>query len=160
MTLRFTRAQHTPVFSKESADEIGRVLRYVIDPAARRISAIHVAGRKAGARLADWVDIVGFGPDAVVVANEDGLRGPSEGYEQRVVAGDLDLEHRRVLTDRGHDLGGLVDVEFDERTGRIERLETPDARVAGDGLRMIGPYAVIVRHEAVSAPLPVGEEGS
>jgi hypothetical protein len=52
-------------------------------------------------------------------------------------------------------MGPLTDVEFDEATGRIELIETRRARVRGDGLRTIGPYAVVVAHDAVDAPDPV-----
>ncbi len=72
--------------------------------------------------------------------------------EERVAAGRLDLRGRRVLTDAGFDLGELVDVEFDEATGTIERLETARSRIRGAGLLSIGPYAVIVSQAAVGTP--------
>jgi uncharacterized protein YrrD len=152
MTLRFTQAQHTPVYSKSSADQVGRVTRYVIDTAVRRIAAVHVAGRRRKALLVDWANVVGFGPDAVVIEDSSHLHPPRGDLEERVAAGRLDLRGRRVLTDAGFDIGALVDVEFDEATGTIERLETARSRVRGAGLLTIGPYAVIVSQAAVGTP--------
>ena len=152
MTLRFSHSEHTPVYSKASADEIGRVTRYVVDAAHQRVAAVHVAGRKQRALFADWANVVGFGPDAVVVDDEDHLRSPRGDYENKIAAGHLDLQGRRVLTDAGFDVGVLVDVEFDEHTGTLTLLETDRARVAGDGLIAIGRYAVIVQQSAVNVP--------
>jgi hypothetical protein len=46
MTLRFEQSRRTPVYSRDSADEIGHVVRFVITPGAHRVGAVHVAGRK------------------------------------------------------------------------------------------------------------------
>jgi uncharacterized protein YrrD len=149
MTLRFEQSRRTPVYTRDSADEIGHVVRFVITPGAHRVGAVHVAGRKRRAQLIDWYSIVGFGPDAVVVDSADSLRGPGGGYEDRVVAGDLDLPGRRVLTDTGYEVGELTDVAFDEATGTLETVHTTRATVRADGLVVIGPYAIVVRHGAV-----------
>lgn len=150
MTLHFERSRHTPVYSKASADEVGRVVRYVVDAGSSRIAAVHVGGRRRKALLADWSHIVGFGPDAVVVDSEDNLRHPEGEREQQVVAGDLDLYGRRVLTDSGHQIGELTDVSFDESQGALEALHTRRSVIAGNGLLAIGPYAVVVRRDAVT----------
>lgn len=149
MTLRFAEAEGTPVYSRSSADQIGRVIRWVVDPATASIAAVHVGGRRNRALLAGWDHVVGFGPDAVVVDAEDQLRHPDGEYEEQVAAGHLDLRGRRVLTDSGFEIGVLVDVEFDESTGALTLLTTSHTTVDADGLRTIGRYAVIVRHEAV-----------
>lgn len=157
MTLHFEQSRHTPVYSKASADEIGRVVRYLVDPASSRIAAVHVGGRRRKALLADWSHVVGFGPDAVVIDSEDSLRHPEGDHEQQVVGGDLDLFGRRVLTDSGHEIGELTDVSFDESAGTIEEIHTSHSVVRGEGLLAIGRYAVIVRRDAVS---PLDEAAS
>jgi len=149
MTLRFEQSRRTPVYSKDAADEIGHVIRYVIAPGTHRVAAVHVAGRKRGAQLVDWSSIVGFGPDAVVVDSADSLRAAEGDHEQRVTAGGLDLPGRRVLTDSGYEIGELADVDFDESSGVLELIRTTRTTVGGDGLLTIGPYAVVVRHDAV-----------
>jgi uncharacterized protein YrrD len=154
MTLRFSQAEDTPVYSRSSADRVGRVIRFVLDARAHRIAAVHVAGRRGRAQLTDWANVVGFGPDAVVIDDGDRLRPPGNEYEERVARGRLDLRGRRVLTSAGFDIGPLTEVDFDEATGMIERLETGRARVRGIGLLAVGPYAVVVAHDAVDPPAP------
>lgn len=150
MTLRFRESHHTPVYSKASADQIGQVVRYVVDADASRIAAVQVGGRRRKALLADWSHVVGFGPDALVVDSEESLRQPDTERELHVAAGDLNLIGRRVLTDTGFGVGALTDVSFDESSGAIEQLHTEHATVAGPGLRAIGPYAVVVGQDAVT----------
>lgn len=149
MALRFSSATGTPVFSRASAEEVGRVQRYVLDASAQQIAAVHVAGRRSKALLASWAHVVGFGPDAVVIDDEDNLRPPDGEYESAVVAGDLDLAGRRVLTDAGSEVGVLVDVEFEESSGRIGGIETNRATIGPEALVAVGPYAVIVRDDRV-----------
>jgi uncharacterized protein YrrD len=158
MTLRFEQARGTPVYSKDAAAEIGQVVRYVIAPGTHRVAAVHVAGRRKRAKLVDWSSIVGFGPDAVVVDSADSLRPADDDHEQRVAAGDLDLPGRRVLTDGGHEIGELADVDFDESSGVLELIRTTRTTVGGDGLLAIGPYAVVVRHDAVQSRQEPGDE--
>jgi uncharacterized protein YrrD len=121
----------------------------VVTPATHSVAALHIAGRKGKALLADWEHVVGFGPDAVVVASEDDLRHPEGDYEQRVASGDLDLHGRRVLTDGGFEVGALADVEFDETTGEVLTLETDRTTIDGAGLMTVGQYAIVVRRSAV-----------
>jgi uncharacterized protein YrrD len=147
--MRFADAEQTPVYSKASADEIGRVVRYIVTASTHSVAALQIGGRRRKAQLADWEHVVGFGPDAVVIDDEEHLRHPDSDYEQRVAAGDLDLRGRRVLTDRGYDIGALVDVEFDESTGEVTLLATGRTSVSGAGLVVIGPYAIVVRHDTV-----------
>jgi uncharacterized protein YrrD len=149
MTLRFEQSRRTSVYAKDSADEVGRVIRYVIAPATHRVAAVHVAGRRRRAQLVDWSSIVGFGPDAVVVDSAGSLRPAGDDHERRVTSGALDLPGRRVLTDSGYDIGELTDVDFDESSGVLELVRTTRTTVGGDGLLAIGTYAVVVRHTAV-----------
>lgn len=149
MTLRFEQSRRTPVYTRDSADEIGHVVRFVITPGAHRVGAVHVTGRKRRAQLVDWSSIVGFGPDAVVVDSADSLRAADGDHEERVAGGHLDLPGRRVLTDGGYEIGELADVDFDESSGVLELIRTTRTTVGGDGLLVIGPYAVVVRHDAV-----------
>ena len=147
--IRFADAEDTPVYSKASADEIGRIVRYIVAASTHSVVALQIGGRKRKAQLADWEHVVGFGRDAVVIDDEEHLRNPASEYEQRVAAGDLDLRGRRVLTDRGFEIGVLVDAEVDESTGEVLLLETDRTSVSGAGLTAIGSYAIVVRHDAV-----------
>lgn len=144
---RLSESDGQKVVSRESAEQVGTVRHVVIDAAARRISAIHVDGRKKKAQLVDWSAVTGFGPDAVVIDSEGSLRPPAEGEELTVASGKLDLEGRLVLSDGGDSLGELTDVEFDEQSGELIAILAGGEPLEGARLRAIGPYCVILRAE-------------
>ncbi len=143
--MRLSEADGRPVISRASAERLGELRHVVVDAGGRRITALHVAGRKRRARLVDWSSIVGFGPDGIVVEADDAIREPSGEREQAVVSGDLDLDGRLVLDDAGRALGALEDVLFDPATGVIDGLRAGGTTVEGARLRAIGPYCVLVR---------------
>lgn len=149
--MRLSEADGRPVISRASAEQLGDLKHVVIDVAAHRITALHVAGRKKKAQLVDWEAIVGFGPDGIVVEGDDAVRGPGDDRERAVASGDLDLDGRLVLDDQGRAVGVLDDVLFDESTGVIAGLVSGGNEVAADRLRAIGPYCVIVRVEDARA---------
>ena len=119
----------------------------VVDPASRRIVALHVGGRGRRAALVGWEDVVGFGDDGIVVSGDAATHPPADDRERAVAGGDLHLEGRIVLDDRGDAAGRLADVVFDESTGALTALLVGDAEIAAERLRAIGPYCVIVRAE-------------
>lgn len=143
--MRLSDAIKTTVLSRDDAEELGRVRHLVIDASQRRVTALHVDGRRKKALLVDWAALTGFGPDAVVVGPGDALRGPADDRELAVVSGDLDWIGRLVLTDRGDRAGAIADVEFDESTGALTALLTDQETVDAARLRTLGPYCVIVR---------------
>ncbi len=51
---------------------------------------------------------------------------------------------RQVLTEHGHPLGKVRDVEFDPADGRVTNLLLKDTFVDGSRLLGIGKYAVVV----------------
>lgn len=141
----FTDALGTTVLARSDAERLGKVRRMIVDVDELRISALHIDGRKKKALLVDWDALVGFGPDAVVVAVDDALRGPADDRELAIVSGDLDWIGRRVLTDGGDRAGAVEDVEFDPSTGAITMIATDHQHYEADRLRALGPYCVIVR---------------
>lgn len=141
----FSDALGTAVMSRSDAERLGKVRRMLVDVGERRITALHIDGRKKKALLVDWEALVGFGPDAVVVSADDTLRGPADDRELAMVSGDLDWIGRRLLTDGGDVVGVVDDVEFDPSTGAITMVATDDQTYDADRLRALGPYCVIVR---------------
>jgi sporulation protein YlmC with PRC-barrel domain len=134
----------TKVVGRDSASGIGKVHRLVIDPAAGRIAAVQVG--KGDDDLIGWEHVVGLGDDAVVVEGDSHRRAASGRLEERAVDGVLDLEGKRILSDRGHELGTVDDVEIDEAEGTVRALLAKGGRVVdGDRLLAIGSYAVVVR---------------
>jgi uncharacterized protein YrrD len=152
--VRLSEADGRPVISRASAETLGELKHVVVDVPARRIAALHVAGRRRNARLIDWSAIVGFGPDGIIVEDEAAARPPADDRESAVAAGKLDLDGRDVLSDEGDSLGRLTDIVFDEGSGRLVAFVSGDVEHAADGLRAIGPYCVILRASPEASAQP------
>jgi uncharacterized protein YrrD len=88
--------------------------------------------------------VQGFGPDAVTVADDAALHPPRDELEQRAEDRELEILGKRILTERGTDLGPVTDVDFDPETGAITTLITKTDTLAGDRLIGLGGYAVVV----------------
>lgn len=147
---RFSEVLGQGVVSAATAQRVGTVGSLVIDPAGGRISALRVKGPDAD--LVDWAELRGIGPDAVVVSSADAMRLARPGPEERARDGAMDVLGKRVLTDSGTELGTVADVEFDPETGVLEAVVVGDHRLPGDGIRGVGPYAVVVRADGVDEP--------
>ncbi len=142
--MRFRDALRRPVVGQDSAERLGELRRYHLDLATARLDRLEVAVEGGGAQILDWSAIVGFGADAVIIPSPAALRVPAGDEEGRLIAGDLDLEGKRVLTDDGDLLGHLRDLEFDEQTGQVLRLELERGSVPLTRCIANGPYALIV----------------
>lgn len=154
--MRLSEADGRPVLSRSSAETVGELKHVVVDVGAHRITALHVSGRRRKAELVAWSDVVGFGPDGIVVTGEDALRAPADDHEKAVVGGDLDLDGRLVMGDDGNAVGALSDVVFDEATGEIAAFVCGEDEIAGALLRAVGPYCVVVRAADGLDALPAG----
>jgi sporulation protein YlmC with PRC-barrel domain len=120
-----------------SADRIGTVGSFVIEDG--RIEAITV-----GDTLVNWSDIRAVGDDAVVVDDRDALHPPQNDHERRVLDDDLAILGKVVLDDGGDELGLVADMEFDPEDGEIQAVNVLNNRIAGERLRGIGSFAVVV----------------
>lgn len=122
------------VVSRATAETLGEVsdLRLSTNPSA--VASLQVGkGRKAGSIA--WPQIVGIGPDAVVVTDDDAA---SEQPDTLSPVG------RLVLSELGNAAGVVTDVEFDETNGTLISLATDSVLIEGDRILADGPYAIIV----------------
>jgi sporulation protein YlmC with PRC-barrel domain len=122
------------VVSRATAETLGEVsdLRLSTNPSA--VASLQVGkGRKAGSIA--WPQIVGVGPDAVVVTDDDAA---SEQPDTLSPVG------RLVLSELGNAAGAVTDVEFDETNGTLISLATDSVLIEGDRILADGPYAIIV----------------
>jgi sporulation protein YlmC with PRC-barrel domain len=131
------------VISRVSAKELGAVSHLLVDVQRQQIDAV-VMGRGKRAELVRWAQLSGFGPDAVMVGDEGGLRPPADDREHAAVDGRLELVGKRVLSERGNELGKLDDVTFDGGTGALQELLIGDRRVPAASLLGSGSYAVVL----------------
>ena len=151
MTDSFRHAIGRKVVSRASARDLGVVDHLLVLADQRRITAV-IVGRGHKARLVDWAALSGFGPDAVMVADEGALRPAADDRERAAADGKLGLVGKRVLTDRGNELGTLDDVTFDPGTGFVEMLRIGSREIPAGSLLGSGRYAVVL--EAGQEPAP------
>ncbi len=151
MSESFRASSGRKVMSRESATEVGFVGHLLVDAAQRRVVAVAV-GRGKKARLVDWDQLSGFGPDAVMVVEEKSLRSPVDEHERAALEGNLDLVGKRVLTNLGYELGKIDDVTFDPGSGMLEELLIGARRVPAGSLMGNGSYAAVLDESLVPPP--------
>ena len=122
------------VISRSSAESLGDVTDALLTTSPATVSALQVGkGRKA--ETVPWSQIVGIGPDAVVVTDDESAAQPSEGQSPM---------GRLVLSELGNAVGPVTDVEFDESSGALISLATDAALIEGDRLLADGFYAIVI----------------
>lgn len=143
MSESFRQVNGRKVVSRGSARDLGAVSHLLVDASRRRIAAV-VVGRGKHARLVEWAQLSGFGPDAVMVADEATLRPPADDRERAGAEGKLEMVGKRALTEQGNELGTIHDVTFDAGTGALEMLQIGDRDIPSGSLLGSGPYAVVL----------------
>jgi uncharacterized protein YrrD len=143
MSESFRQSVGRKVVSRASAKELGAVNHLLIDAQQREVAAI-VIGRGKKARLVDWAQLSGFGPDAVMVIDEGALRPPVDGRERDGADGKLELVGKKALSERGNELGNIDDVTFDAQSGALEDLVIGERSVPAGALLGSGSYAAVL----------------
>jgi len=143
MTDSFRQAAGRKLISRTSAQDLGTVAHLLVDAQRRQIAAV-VVGRGKKARLVDWSQISGFGPDAVMVGDEGALRPPADDRERLAADGKLEILGQRALTELGNAMGTVDDVTFDTGTGALVHLRVGDREIPAAAMLGSGSYAVVL----------------
>ena len=151
MSESFRGSSRRKVMSRTSANEVGSVGHLLVDAEQRRVAAV-VIGRGKRAQLVDWAQLSGFGPDAIMIIDEDALRPPANDRERAATEGSLELVGKRALTERGNELGRIDDVTFDAATGVLEDLVIGDRRFPAGSLLGSGSYAAVLDESQEPSP--------
>jgi sporulation protein YlmC with PRC-barrel domain len=144
---RFTAASGRKVVSRASAEELGKLAHVVVDVQQRQVASL-VVGKGRKALMVAWENVSGFGPDAVMLADESALYEPRDDDERAAADGKLDLVGKRALSDMGNDLGTVSDVVFDPATGVLETVVLGDREEPAALLLGAGSFAAIIRTPA------------
>ncbi len=143
--MRFSEAKGRKIVSTGTAETVGKVDGFVVDPRSRTVLALEVKKAASGDVLA-WQQVESFGTDAVTVIGADTIA--DAGPQVAALTGkDHRLLGKRVLSTAGDELGKVKDVEFDGASGAVTLLLLDRGEVAGVRLRGVGSYAVIVTAE-------------
>lgn len=140
--MKFSEAEGRKVVSTATAETVGKVDDYVVDPAKRSVVAVELKKTDSGDTVR-WSDIVGFGTDAVTVSGAEKITEAPADIEA-LTGKDHRLRGKRVLSADGDELGEVDDVEFDHESGEITGLVLKDSTVPGVRLIGVGSYAVVV----------------
>jgi sporulation protein YlmC with PRC-barrel domain len=140
----FSQARKREVVNTATATRVARVDGFVVLPGPARVALLRLGKVSGAGTLLAWDDVQGFGPDAVTVAADTVIRPARDALEQRAEDGDLEILGKRVLTERGMQLGTVTDVDFDPETGAITMLITKTETIIGERLIGLGGYAVVV----------------
>jgi sporulation protein YlmC with PRC-barrel domain len=147
MSDRFAAASGRRVVSRTSAEELGKLAHVVVDVNGPQVASL-VVGKGRKALVVAWEHVSGFGPDAVIVADESALQPPRDDRERAAAGGKLELLGKRALSDMGNDLGTISDVLFDPTTGVIETLVLGDREEPAASLLGAGSFAAIIQAPA------------
>jgi sporulation protein YlmC with PRC-barrel domain len=142
--IRFSDISGNPVMDTSTATTVGKVQAPIVDPVVQRVIGFRVKKSKGPGDVVLWEALAGLGPDALTVDSAERLTEPPKDLKERA-SSKLDLIGRTVLTEHGHALGKVRDVEFDPADGRVTSLMLKDAFVDGERLLGIGSFAVVVR---------------
>ena len=142
-TESFVAAVGRKVVSRATARELGSVAHLLVTPDCRQVAAV-IIGKGKKAHVVDWLQVTGFGADAVMVSDESALRPPRDDRERAGAGGQLELLMKRTLSELGHEHGPVDDVTFDPVLGTIETLQIGGRPVHADEVLGAGSYAVIL----------------
>ncbi len=143
--MRFSEAMGRKVVSTSTADTVGKVDGFVVDPSTRTVLALEVHKAESGDVLR-WADVGSFGVDAVTVVADDAIT-EADDQVTALLGKDHRLVGKRVLSTEGDELGKVEDVEFEPGSGAVTLLVLDRGEVAGVRLRGVGSYAVVVTAE-------------
>ena len=143
--MRFSDSLGRKIVSLATAETVGTLGEFVVDPQTQRVVALGVSKSKNGDTLA-WNSIESFGPDAVTVADDTRVAGA-----EREVAQLSGKEHaflgKRVLATSGDEIGKVDDVDFDPGSGVLLTIAVTGSEIDAERLVGVGSYAVVVEAE-------------
>lgn len=138
----FTQATGRKVVSTSTAETVGQIADFVVDPQSHTVVALTVKKADHGDTIL-WSQISAFGSDAVTVTGAETIIDANSAVAE-LAGKDRRLLGKRVLTSAGEDLGAVTDVEFDPDSGAIAALTLAGGPVQGNRLIGIGSYAAVV----------------
>jgi uncharacterized protein YrrD len=112
-----------PVVSLDQGKEIGEVQDLVFDPARRRILGMILdeGGWFREPEILPYESIESIGPDAVVVRHVESGAAPN--IDPDDLKKSFNLTGKKVISEKGHELGTIYDLYIDESTGEVLGFE-------------------------------------
>ncbi len=144
--MKFSEASGREVVSRSTAETVGQVADFVIDPQSHSIVAVTLKKTQHGDTVL-WAALSAFGVDAVTVPGGEVILDANDAVA--ALAGkNHQLLGKRVLNTDGKHLGAVTDAEFDPATGVLTALLLANDAVRGERLIGIGSYAAVVHTDS------------
>jgi sporulation protein YlmC with PRC-barrel domain len=141
--VQWSQLKGRKVVSTATAERVGKVKGFVLDPATRSVVALVLKKTDAGS-VVHWGDLLAVGSDAVTVADAAVVVDPDEALS--ALGGKRGAVLKKVvLDDAGQALGTVTDLDLDPETGAVRELVLDERTVTGERLLGVGSYAVVVR---------------
>ncbi|MFY1678780.1 MULTISPECIES: PRC-barrel domain-containing protein [unclassified Streptomyces] len=140
----FSEAHGRAVMDLGTAETVGTVSACTVTPSPARVAGFRLKTRGRGHHTLEWEDIESFGSDEVAVDGPARIRDEKGIEPDRPSHAVHDPLGKPVLTESGARHGTVVDVEFDEKSGRVGHLLTAEGQISGEELLGVGSYAVVV----------------
>jgi uncharacterized protein YrrD len=115
-----------PIVAYDSGDRFSRVKDLIFDQDSNQLLALLISegGWFSDTLVIPFQGIQAIGSDAVIVPSEDAVMRAKQLPEVKQILGHNNiLRGTHIMTTDGRDLGGMVDLYFDEQTGVIEGYE-------------------------------------
>ncbi|MEG3630480.1 PRC-barrel domain-containing protein [Streptomyces poriticola] len=140
----FTEARGRAVMDLTTAETLGTVAACTVAPSPARVAGLRLKTRGRGHYTLPWDDVGSFGQDEIAVEGAGRILDEKDIEPDSPSHAVHDPIGKPVLTEAGLRKGTVIDVDFDEESGRITRLLTADEQFSGDELLGVGSYAVVV----------------
>lgn len=141
--MRFSEAKGHKIVSTSSADTVGKVSGFVVDPHSSSIVALRLKKTGDAGDTLPWSAVTAFGPDAVTIADVQVLVD-SKAEAVAPAAADHPMIKTQVLDTTGRKLGTIRDVDFNPSDGHLVSLLLDSGEIEGSRLIGVGSYAVVV----------------
>lgn len=152
-----------PIYSLDRGEEIGEVENLIFDPDQRRVIGfvLEEGGLFRSPEVIPFENLESIGPDALVLKRGAQRDTPPEGVDPKEIKEGFNLTGRRVISERGHELGTVYDLDIDELTGTVTGVEIKRGifqdtaegkkRIGFEYIQQIGKDALIVSEGALEA---------
>ncbi len=141
--MQWSQLKGRKVVSTATADKVGKVNGFVLDPATRSVVALVLKKTESGS-VVRWSDLVAVGSDAVTVADAAVIVEPDQALE--ALSGKRGTVLKKVvLDDDGRAIGKVTDLDLDPESGALRELVLDERTVLGERLLGVGSHAVVVR---------------
>lgn len=142
--MRFSEAKNRKVISTTGAKTVGRLSEFVVDPRTAHVVALKLRKAEGKGNTLTWNHMKSFGQDAIIVESADMIRS-AEGDLAALCDKRRRMLGKRILTERGDEVGRVKDVEFDPDSGQVRAVITESAEIDGPRIIGLGTYALVVR---------------